>query len=200
MTAIDCGVLLAPAAESVTVPAWFPMGSPLILAPTAKEPLLVPDAAAPPFTVSQGTDEVAVQFNVPDPLLVTVTVWLDGEAPFWVAENEMEAGLRAITGANGAEGETVAVGVVRSWVNPGIVADRFFIPRPLLEPPPPLEEPGAATPDRDEKPDDVGVIGLESAPATATDVVDVVVVIDDFVGATVLDAAEFRTVASLLWT
>jgi hypothetical protein len=82
MTAIDCGVLLAPVAASVTVPAWFPMGSPLILAPTAKDPLLVPEAVAPPFTVSQGTDEVAVQFSVPDPLLVTVTVWLDGEAPF----------------------------------------------------------------------------------------------------------------------
>ena len=170
------------------------------MAPTAKDPLLVPDAAVPPFTVSQGTDEVAVQFSVPDPLLVTVTVWLDGEAPFWIAENEMEAGLRAITGANGAEGETVAVGEVRSWVNPGIVADRLFIPRPLLEPPPPLEEPGAATPDREAVPDDVGEIGLERPPATARDVVDVVVVIDDFVGAIVLDVAELWTVDSLVWT
>jgi hypothetical protein len=176
------------------------MGSPLILAPTAKDPLLVPDAAAPPFTVSQGTDEVAVQLSVPDPLLVTVTVWLDGAAPFWIAENEMEAGLRAITGVKGVEDETVAVVGLRSSVNPGIVADSFFIPRPLLEPPPPLEEPGAATPAREVVPDDVGEIELKRPPATARDVVDVVVVRDDFVGAMVLDVAAFWTVASLLWT
>ena len=58
------------------------MDSPLTLTPTANDPLFVPDAAAPPFTVSQGTDEAAVQFIVPEPLLVTVTVWLDGLAPF----------------------------------------------------------------------------------------------------------------------
>jgi hypothetical protein len=102
----------------------------------------------------------------------------------------MEVGLRVITGANGAEGVTVAVVGVRSWVNLGIVADRFFIPRPLLEPPPPLDEPEAATPAREVVPDDVDEIGLERA-AAASDVVDVVVVIDDFVGAMVLDVAKF---------
>ena len=74
--------MLAPVDVSVTVPARLPMASPLIFAPTTNDPLLVTDAAAPPFTVSQGTDEVAVQFSVPVPLLVTVTVWLDGAAPF----------------------------------------------------------------------------------------------------------------------
>ena len=50
--------------------------------PTANEPLFVPDAVAPPFIVSQGTKEAAVQLNVPEPLLLMVTVWLDGLAPF----------------------------------------------------------------------------------------------------------------------
>jgi hypothetical protein len=58
------------------------MGSPLTLAPTANDPPLTPDAPPPPFTVSQGTDEVAVQLSVPEPLLVTVTIWLDGAEPF----------------------------------------------------------------------------------------------------------------------
>ena len=58
------------------------MDSPLILTPTANDPLFVPDATAPPFTHSQGTEEAAVQLSVPEPLLVTVTVWLDGLAPF----------------------------------------------------------------------------------------------------------------------
>jgi hypothetical protein len=74
MTAIDWGELPAPAAESVTVPAWFPMGSPLTLAPTANDPVFVPDAPAPPLTVSHGTDEAAVQLSVPLPLFVTMTV------------------------------------------------------------------------------------------------------------------------------
>ena len=54
----------------------------MILAPTENDPLLVPEAATPPLIVSQGIDEAAVQLSVPDPLLVTVTVWLAGLAPF----------------------------------------------------------------------------------------------------------------------
>jgi len=50
--------------------------------PTTNDPLFVPDAAAPPFIVSHGTEEAAVQLSVPEPLLVMVTVWLDGLAPF----------------------------------------------------------------------------------------------------------------------
>ena len=115
-----------------------------------------------------------------------------------MAENEMDAGFRAITGVNGAEDETVDVVGVSSWVNPGIAEDNFFIPRPLVEFPPALDEPGTATADRDDGPDSVGEAGLDSAPASERDVVGVVVVIVDFVGATVLDVAELRAVASLL--
>ena len=108
----------------------------------------------------------------------------------------MDAGFRPMTGVNGAEDETVDVVGVSSWVNPGIAADNFFIPRPSMEFPPALDEPGTATPDRDEGPDNVEEVGLDRAPASERDVVGVVVVIDDFAGAMVLDVAELRAVAS----
>ena len=111
----------------------------------------------------------------------------------------MDAGFRPMTGVNGAEDETVDVVGVSSWVNPGIAEDNFFIPRPLVEVPPELDEPGTATPARDDVPDNVEEVGLDIAPASEKDVVDVVVVIDDFAGATVLDVVGLRAVASLLW-
>ena len=61
-----------------------------------------------------------------------------------------------------------------------------------------LDELGTATPDRDDGPDNVEEAGLERAPANEKDVEGVVVVIADFAGATVLDVAELRAVASLL--
>ena len=67
-------MLLAPAAVIITAPVWVPIESPLMLAPTENDPLLVPEAAVPPFIVSQGMEEVAVQVSVPEPLLVTVAV------------------------------------------------------------------------------------------------------------------------------
>jgi hypothetical protein len=74
--------LVAPEAPIVTIPVWLPTESPLMLAPTENDPLLVPEAAMPPLTVSQGVDEAAVQPSVPEPLLLIVAVWLDGFAPF----------------------------------------------------------------------------------------------------------------------
>lgn len=110
----------------------------------------------------------------------------------------MEAGLRAITGVNGAEGVTVSVGGVSSWVNPGIAEDNFFIPRPFVEFPPPLDEPGTATADRGDDPGSADEVGLDRAPATERDVVDVVIVADDFGRTTALDVPELSTVVSLL--
>jgi hypothetical protein len=115
-----------------------------------------------------------------------------------MAENEMDAGFRPMTGVNGAEDETVDVVGVSSWVNPGIAADNFFIPRPLVESPT-ADEPDTATPARDDVPDNVEEVGLDRAPASEKDVVDVVVVIDDFTGAMVLDVVGLSAVASLLW-
>jgi hypothetical protein len=63
-----------------------------------------------------------------------------------------------------------------------------------------LDEPGTATADTGGEPDAVEEVGLERAPATERDVAGVVVVIDDFAGATLLDVAEFRTGVSLLCT
>ena len=115
-----------------------------------------------------------------------------------MAENEMDAGFRPMTGVNGAEDETVDVVGVCSWGNPGIAADNFFIPRPLVESLT-ADEPDTATPARDDVPDNVEEVGLDRAPASEKDVVDVVVVIDDFTGAMVLDVVGLRAVASLLW-
>jgi hypothetical protein len=178
------------------------MGSPLIFAPTENDPLLVPDAAPPPLIVSHDIEEVAVQVSVPDPLFVTVTVWLDGLAPPCIAENEIEAGFRAMTGIVGAgvgagAGAADVVGV-SSWVRPGIAVDSVFIPRPLaLEFPPLLDEPGAATPAMGEGLDAVEEDELERAPASESDAAGVVEVVDDCAGATALDAVEFNDVASL---
>ena len=102
-----------------------------------------------------------------------------------MAENDIAAGLRAMTGVALVEGATVVVVVgVSIWFSPGIAVDSFCTPRPLDEPPPWLDELGAATPEREEKLDDVDVVGLENAPPSETD--EVVVVVDVFAGA-VLD-------------
>jgi hypothetical protein len=42
--------------------------------------------------------ETAVQFSVPEPVLLIVTVWLAGFDPFWTAENARLAGDLPITG------------------------------------------------------------------------------------------------------
>ena len=86
----------------------MPTESPLVLAPTENDPVFVPEAAELPFTVSQGTVLVAVQLSVPEPPLLTVTVWPDGFVPPCIAENESEAGLRPITGLEGAKGAGAA--------------------------------------------------------------------------------------------
>lgn len=75
-------MLVAPVAPIVIVPVWLPIESPLILAPTLNDPVLVPVAAEPPFIFSQAAVDVAVQLSVPVPLFVIVTNWLAGLAPF----------------------------------------------------------------------------------------------------------------------
>jgi hypothetical protein len=116
--------------------------------------------------------------------------------PPCIAENEIEAGFRAMLGV---EGGTAAVGGDSSWARPGIAADNVFIPRPLAELPPLLVEPGAATPATGDVLDKVDEVGLERAPASESDVVGVVTVLDAFAGTTVLDPVEFNDVASFFW-
>ena len=102
-----------------------------------------------------------------------------------------------MTGVAVVDGATVVVVVgVSIWLSPGIAVDSFSTPRPLDLLPPWLDELGAASPDRDEKLDDVDVVGLENAPPSETD--EVVVVVEVFAGA-VLVVVEFTTAESLLW-
>jgi hypothetical protein len=110
-----------------------------------------------------------------------------------MAENDMEAGLRPMTGVD-AEVETVGEIGVSSWLSPGILLDSFCIPRPPVEFPPLLDEPGAATPDSADRPDDEDCVGLDKAPTAESDVV--VVVVEVFAGATVLVVVEFTDVES----
>jgi hypothetical protein len=177
------------------------MESPLIFAPTENDPAFVPEAAAPPLIVNHAADEVAVQVSVPEPLFVTATVWLDGFAPPWIAENDMDVGFLAIVGVEGVvdvvEGADGDVGVSNP-VRPGMDVDSLFIPRPPSELPPLLDDPGAATAEMGAELDESEVVGLET-PANERDVAGAVVVVEvGFVGATAVVGVEFWTVESLL--
>ena len=80
-----------------------------------------------------------------------------------------------------------------------MAVDSVFRPRPLVELPPVLDELGAATPPSADALDNVEELGLETAPASESDVVGVVVVVEDFVGATPLVVPEVNDVESLVW-
>jgi hypothetical protein len=110
-----------------------------------------------------------------------------------MAENDMEAGLRPMTGVD-VEVETVGDVGVSSWVRPGILLDSLCIPLPPVELPPLLDEPGAATPESADRPDDEDCVGLKRVPTAESDVV--VVVVEVFAGATVLVVGEFTDVES----
>lgn len=176
----------------------MPTESPLVLAATENDPVFVPEAAELPFTASQDTVLVAVQVSVPEPPLVTVTVWPDGFVPPCIAENESEAGLRPMTGFEAVGNACAAVAGVSIWLNPGMAVDRCCIPRPLLVLSW-IDEPGAATGDNGNALEAVPVEGvvLKAAPndshvagAVVTDVV--------FVGAAVVDVLGLSAVESLL--
>jgi len=106
-----------------------------------------------------------------------------------------------MTGVEGVEEvvvEEVDVGS-SNWVRPGMAVDSLFIPRPPVEFPPLLDEPGVATAETGAELDERDVVGLEAAPANDSDVAGAVVVVDvGFVGATVVDAVELWVVESLL--
>jgi hypothetical protein len=52
-----------------------------------------------------------------------------------IAENDIEAGSRPITGVEDVVGATVDVVGVKSWVSPGIAVESFCRPRPLVDAP-----------------------------------------------------------------
>ncbi|HKY71663.1 MAG TPA: hypothetical protein VJL88_07065, partial [Nitrospira sp.] len=73
--------------------------------------------------------------------------------------------------------------------------DNFCRPRPLVDVPPDVDEPAAAMPDKADEVEDVVVVGLETAPASDSELV--VVVVEVLVGVLVLDVVPVRIVELL---
>ena len=160
------------------LPLYVPTPSPLMFAPTVNEPLFVPEAADPPFRLSQAAVDAAAQLRVPLPVLVTVTDWLLGLAPFCTAEKEISDGFRPILGVDG-EGDVVDVVGVMSCDSPGIAVARPCIPRPPLVLPPDIDPPpGAATPANGVEVVDGAAVPLEMAPVSESELVVVEEVVD----------------------
>src|SRR5215467_15199146 len=94
------------------LPLYVPTARPLTFAPTVNVPLFVPDAAEAPFRLSQAAVDAAVQLRVPVPVLVMVTDWLVGLAPFCTAEKLINDGFRPILGIDVGVGVMDVVGVM----------------------------------------------------------------------------------------
>jgi hypothetical protein len=130
-------------------------------------PFPVPEAG---LTVNQAALSLAVQVKVPPPVLLTLTVWVAGLAPPWVAAKARLVGLAPIAGlaeTTGTEGGEI------NCANPGISAANLRIDRPPASPLPEVEElpaPAAAS----------GMVPVVATPTA----VDLVVVVDD--GATLV--------------
>lgn len=100
---------------------------------TVTAPMLVPDAG---LTDNQVVLAFALQFNVPPPVLLMVTVCAKGLLPPCWAEKDRLVGLVPIAGLTetpGAEGDD------SNCVNPDISAANLLIDRPPALPPPEVE-------------------------------------------------------------
>ena len=93
---------------------YVPAESPVTLGATASEPEPVPEAGE---TESQEAVLEAFQLRVPVPVLVMLTLWPGGLAP-WVAEKLRLVGARPIVGINGAVSVRVTVTVCGVFVAP----------------------------------------------------------------------------------
>jgi len=123
--------------------------------------------------LSQAAVDVLVQLRVPLPVLVIVTGWLLGLAPFCTAEKEINDGFRPMLGVDGG-GDVVDVVGVMSCDSSGIAVARLCIPRPPLALFPDLPlPPGAASPARGVEVVDGTVVPLEVAPASESELVAV---------------------------
>src|SRR5262245_9571376 len=181
------------------LPLYVPTARPLIFAPTVTEPLFVPEAADPPFRLSQATVDAAFQLRVPVPVLVIVTDCPFGLAPFCTAEKEINDGFRPILGVDGGGGVVVVVGAM-SCDSPGIAVASPCIPRPPLalfpEFPLPFPlPPGAATPANGVEVVDDEVVPPEVAPARES---EPVAVEKALVGAIAVEVVEFTLVVESL--
>ena len=93
---------------------YVPAESPVTLGATASEPEPVPETGE---TESQEAVLEAFQLRVPVPVLVMLTLWPGGLAP-WVAEKLRLVGARPIVGINGAVSVRVTVTVCGVFVAP----------------------------------------------------------------------------------
>ena len=94
---------------------YVPAESPVTLAVTASEPGPVPEAGE---TESHGTALDAFQLNVPVPVLLILTVWLEGLVPPCVAKKVRLVGVRPMVGTNGAVSVNVTMTVCGVFVAP----------------------------------------------------------------------------------
>ena len=107
-------MFVAPVPTTVIELVYVPAESPVTLGATASEPELVPEAGE---TESQEAVLEAFQLKVPVPVLVMLTLWPGGLAP-WVAEKLRLVGARPIVGINGAVSVRVTVTVCGVFVAP----------------------------------------------------------------------------------
>ena len=189
----------APTAVIPMLPLYVPTERPLIFAPTVNEPLFVPEAAEPPFRLSQAAVDAALQLRVPVPVFVIVTDCPFGLAPFCTAEKEIIDGFRPILGVDG-EGDVADVVGVMSCDSPGMAVASPCIPRPPLalfpEFPLPLPlPPGAATPANELEVGDEEVVPPEVAPASES---ELVAVEKALVGATEVEVVGFTVAVESL--
>ena len=92
-TEVDCGVLVAPVAETVMVVEYVPAASPEMFAVAVNEAGAVPEVEE---SESHAAVVLTLQSNVLVPELEMVTVCGIGLLPPYVAENATPVGLRPI--------------------------------------------------------------------------------------------------------
>ena len=80
-----------------------------VVALNVTAPLLVPEAG---LRVNHAAVSLALQFNVPPPVLLMVTVWAAGLAPLAVAVKESAVGLAPMAGGTGAAATVKVTGTV----------------------------------------------------------------------------------------
>ena len=107
-------MFVAPVPTTVIELVYVPAESPVTLGATASEPEPVPEAGE---TESQEAVLEAFQLRVPVPVLVMLTLWPGGLAP-WVAEKLRLVGARPIVGINGAVSVRATVTLCGVFVAP----------------------------------------------------------------------------------
>ena len=112
------GVTPAPPLR-VTVPLWVPTVREPVATLTVMLPLPVPEAELSP---NHGVLSLALQLNVPPPVLLRLRVCAAGLLPPWVAVNARLVGLALMAGGTGA-----AVTVKETGIVTGVAPDALRV-------------------------------------------------------------------------